>query len=111
MGTECWLLQIDSHELMTIDLMHSSPQGHSSFVSPTILLLEGSTGLVLLIFGGPLQLYLDMQLPLGLQLQPDIMQGLSCLLYQVRQRQLAVGNEVIWRYSGIMEHSEAHLLC
>ena len=108
--TECRLLEVDSHELVTIDLVNTTPQRHPSLASPSLFFLEGSTRLVLFVLGGPLELNLDVELPIGLQLQPDVVKWLLCLLYQLWERQLAVGDEIIWRDRGVVEHSEPDLL-
>ena len=83
MRTKCGLLQVDRHELVTIDLMNPTSESHSPLGSPALFLLECSAWLVLLVLGGPLELDLDVELPLGLQLQPDVMQGLAGLLDKI----------------------------
>ena len=71
-GTEGRLLQVDSHELVTIDLVDPPSDRHSPLVSPTFLLLKGSAGLILFVLGGPLELNLDVKFSIGFQVQPDI---------------------------------------
>ena len=46
---------------------------------------------------------------LGLQLEPYLVQGLARGLDQLRQGQLAVGDEVVGRHRGVVEHSEPNL--
>ena len=83
MRTKCWLLQINCHKLVTIDLMTPTSKSNPPLGSPALFLLECSAWLVLLVLGGPLELDLDVELPLGLQLQPDVMQGLAGLLDKI----------------------------
>ena len=108
--TEGWLLQVDRHELVTVDLVDSPPERHPPLVSPTFFFLKGSAGLILFVLGGPLELNLDVKFSIGLQVQPDVVQWLLRLLYQVGERQLAVGDEVVGRDGGVVEHGEADLL-
>ena len=108
--TEGWLLQVDSHELVAIDLVDPTSESHSPLVSPAFFFLKGSAGLILFVLGRPLELNLDVKFSIGLQIQPDIVQRLVCLLYQVGERQLAVGDEVVGRDGGVVEHGEADLL-
>ena len=80
--------------------------------------------MVLLILSGPEQLNLNMQLPVRLEVQPDLMEGLLGLADEVGQGELAVGDEVVrghggtrrgWRDEGTqnipVEHSEPNLFC
>ena len=127
-GAEGGLLEEHRDELVPVDLVHAPPERHAPLGSPPLLLLEGPGGLVLLVLGGPLQLDLDVQLPLqqpgvnillvtgaaagphlGLQLEPYLVQGLARSLNQLRQGQLAVGDKVVGRHRGVVEHSEANL--
>ena len=108
--TEGWLLQVDRHELVTVDLVDATSERHPPLVSPTFFLLKGSAGLILFVLGGPLELNLDVKFSIGLQVQPDVVQRLLGLLYQVGERHLAVGDEVVGRDGGVVEHGEADLL-
>ena len=83
MRTKCWLLQINCHKLVTIDLMNPTSESNPSLGSPALFLLECSAWLVLFILGGPLELYLDVELPHGLQLQPNVMERLSRFFYKI----------------------------
>ena len=90
--------------------MNSTSESHPSLGSPAFFFLECSTWLVLFILGRPLEFYFDVKLPHGLQLQPNIMERLSGLFYKIWQRQLAIGDEVIWWNCGIMKQSEPNFL-
>ena len=57
--------------------------------------LECTVWLVLFILGGPEQLDLDVQLPVGLEVHPDLVERLLRLADQVGQREFAVGDEVV----------------
>ena len=57
--------------------------------------LECTVWLVLFILGGPQQLDLDVQLAVGLEVHPDLMEGLLRLADQVGQGEFAVGDEVV----------------
>ena len=57
--------------------------------------LECTVWLVLFILGRPQQLDLDVQLAVGLEVHPDLVERLLRLADQVGERELAVGDEVV----------------
>ena len=57
--------------------------------------LECTVWLVLFILGGPQQLDLDVQLAVGLEVHPDLVERLLRLADQVGEREFAVGDEVV----------------
>ena len=57
--------------------------------------LECTVWLVLFILGRPQQLDLDVQLAVGLEVHPDLVERLLRLADQVGQREFAVGDEVV----------------
>ena len=57
--------------------------------------LECTVWLVLFILGRPQQLDLDVQLAVGLEVDPDLVERLLRLADQVGQREFAVGDEVV----------------
>ena len=62
--------------------------------------LECTVWLVLFILGRPQQLDLDVQLAVGLEVHPDLVERLLRLADQVGERELAVGDEVVGGNSG-----------
>ena len=60
--------------------------------------------MVLLILGRPEQLNLDMQLPVWLKVDPDLMKRLLCLANEVGEGELAVGDEVVGGNGGAAQH-------
>ena len=71
--------------------------------------LECTVWLVLFILGRPQQLDLDVQLAVGLEVHPDLVERLLRLADQVGEREFAVGDEVVGRHRGVVEHSEPNL--
>ena len=71
---------------------------------PECLDLKSTVWLVLLILGCPEQLDLDMKLPVWLEVDPDLVERLLRLADQVREREFAVGNEIIGRNGGAAQH-------
>ena len=57
--------------------------------------LECTVWLVLFILGRPQQLDLDVQLAVGLEVHPDLVERLLRLADQVGEREFAVGDEVV----------------
>ena len=57
--------------------------------------LECTVWLVLFILGRPEQLDLDVQLAVGLEVHPDLVERLLRLADQVGEREFAVGDEVV----------------
>ena len=51
--------------------------------------------MVLLVLGRPEQLDLDVQLPVGFEVDPDLMKRLLGLADEVGEGELAVGDEVV----------------
>ena len=68
--------------------------------------LECAVWLVLLVLGRPEQLDLDVQLPVGLEVDPDLMKRLLCLADQVGEGEFAVGDEVVGGNGGAAQRSE-----
>ena len=62
--------------------------------------------MVLLVLGRPEQLDLDVQLPVGLEVDPDLMKRLLCLADQVGEGEFAVGDEVVGGNGGAAQRSE-----
>ena len=60
--------------------------------------------MVLLVLGRPEQLDLDVQLPVGLEVDPDLMKRLLCLADQVGEGEFAVGDEVVGGNGGAAQH-------
>jgi hypothetical protein len=65
--------------------------------------LEGPVGLILLILRGPQQLDLDVQLPVWLEVDPDLVERLLGLADQVGEGELCVCDEVIGGNGGTEE--------
>ena len=66
--------------------------------------LECTVWLVLFILGRPQQLDLDVQLAVGLEVHPDLVERLLRLADQVGEREFAVGDEIIRRNGGAAQH-------
>ena len=80
-------------------IIHSAQLIYPSWIFKYID-LKSTVWLVLLILGCPEQLDLDMELPVWFEVDPDLVERLLRLADQVREREFAVGDEIIGRNRG-----------